>query len=119
MYAQIPNSEEVSPLLHDLKLNCFNACNIPKLFNYYRFSNLNKVINYVSLVLRFIYNCSHKNLKFVGPLTSEERAKGRLAIWRNVQREEYGLEMAKLEVCKPIPRKSSLSKWNPFLRKQY
>ena len=118
MYDKIPNSDEVSPSLNDLQLTCFNACNISKLFNFDRFSNLNKVINYVSLVLRFIYNCRHKNQRCFGPLTSEERARGRLAIWRNVQREEYGLEVAKLEVGKPIPKESSLSKLNPFLCKQ-
>ena len=118
MYAKIPYSEEVPPSLHDLQLTCFTTCNSPKLFNFERFSKLNKVINYVSLVLRFINNCRSKNSKVVGPLTSEERARGRLTIWRSVQREKYGMEVAKLEVGKPIPRESSLCKLNPFLCEQ-
>ena len=117
-YAQIPYSEDVPPIPMELQLNCFTTYNVPKLFNFDRFSNLNKVINYVSFVLRFMHNCKSKNSKLVGPLTSEERANGRLTIWRNVQRETYGLEIAHLEAGKPIPRESSLCKLNPFLCEQ-
>ena len=114
-YAQIPYSEDVAPTPLDLQLNCFTPYNAPKLFNFERFSNLNKVINHVSFVLRFVHNSKSGNRKLVGPLTLEERARGRLAIWRNVQRETYGLEIGNLEAGKPIPRESSLGKLNPFL----
>ena len=117
-YAQIPYSEHVPHIPLEVQLNCFTTYNITKLFNFDRFSNLNKAINHVSFILRFIHNCKKSNSKLVGPLTSEERAKGRLAIWRNVQRETYGLEVAHLEAGKPIPKESSLSKLNPFLCEQ-
>ena len=118
IYAQIPYSEEVPPIPLELQLNCFTVFNFPKVFNFERFSNMNKVIDHVSFVLRFINNCRSKNSRLVGPLTSVEREQGRLTIWRNVQRENYGLEIANLEVGKPIPRESSLSKLNPFLCEQ-
>ena len=120
MYAQIPYAEEVSTELVDLQLTSLTTCNSANLFTFERFGTLNKVVIYVARVLRFIRNCrsNSRNARTVGPFTTEERTNARTAIWRSVQREQYGLEVAHLEDGKPIPRDSSLSKLNPFLCEQ-
>ena len=114
------------PLPSDLQLLetktviCLSSCNLSTLFNFKRFSTLNKVINYVAYVIRFTKNCRLKNkeARSTGPLSYEERNLAKILIWRSVQQEQYGLEMARLVDGKSLPRESSLCKLNPFLCEQ-
>ena len=107
-------------LLETKSVICLSPCVLPTLFNFKRFSTLNKVITYVAYVLRFKNNCRLriKDERIIGALSHEERNSAKILVWRSAQEDRYGLEVSRLANGKSIPKESSLSKLNPFLCSQ-
>ena len=73
---------------------------------FHNFSSLQKIINFVSWMLRFMQNCKHKRMgqvKKSGPLTMEELEEGQTRLWRLVQKAQYEREIQLLTDGKPIP----------------
>ncbi|XP_076037767.1 uncharacterized protein LOC143023139 [Oratosquilla oratoria] len=84
-------------------------------FDFSRYSEFSKVMNIVAWVKRFINNCKPDGTKHSGPLTYEELIKAKDNILVCVQKESYENERNALSQGKPIPRISSLIRYDPFL----
>ncbi|XP_076047992.1 uncharacterized protein LOC143029232 [Oratosquilla oratoria] len=84
-------------------------------FDFSRYSEFSKVMNIVAWVKRFIINCKPDGTKHSGPLTYEELIKAKDNILICVQKESYENERNALSQGKPLPRNSSLIKYDPFL----
>ena len=118
-HEKFPKSDDVALLIVEEELLGIKEPSYCNIFNFENCSNLTYVINCVARVLRFIHNCrSSSSARQYGSLTSAETTAARNQLWRSVQQECYGLEIARLQSGKPILRESSLCKLNPFVDNQ-
>ena len=118
-YVKFPKTDDVALLIVEEEfLEKSGLAPNSNIFNF-ESSSLTYVINCVARVLRFIHNCrSTPSNRLYGSLTSTETTAAQLQLWRCVQQERYGQEIAHLKSGKPILRTSSLCKLNPFLDDQ-
>lgn len=80
-------------------------------------SDLNKALRVTAYVLRFINNCRSQN-ELKGSITTEEIDLAKCKLIYLTQREVFSDEIKALLIKKAIPKKSKLSKLDPFIDDQ-
>lgn len=86
------------------------------LINYNRFSKLLKLKRTLAYALRFINNCKKGNIKYFGPLTTDEIHNAFLLLIKWSQQQSFE-EYNNLLLNKQLPNKNRLLSLSPFLDK--
>ncbi|GBN73097.1 hypothetical protein AVEN_155737-1 [Araneus ventricosus] len=82
------------------------------------FSSYNRLLRVTAWVLRFLNNCKSKHCLFQ-ELTSDEIEKAKEYWILVVQQQCFPIEIKALEYSLPLPSKSEIARFNPFLQKNH
>ena len=110
---EIPADMEI-----ERKSKCLLTLQVTTNFWFTRFSDLNRLKRILAYVMRFRHNCCVKSSdRVAGELTVSELGSAFTCLVKLAQREDFGVELDRLESGKRISTSSRLITLNPFLDK--
>ncbi|KAG8173850.1 hypothetical protein JTE90_001688, partial [Oedothorax gibbosus] len=80
-----------------------------------RYSSYTKLLRVTAWILRFVHNCKSQQ-RVSSDLTSDEFERAKTYWIRTVQQQCFAAEIEAAKNAKPLPAKSKISRFNPFLK---